>query len=190
MGWVQVSSFWFSFIFFLSFSQSYHNRTHLGLTKTLSRISNNLSHDQTHTGEKPRQCKHCDKTLCKKVTLRNHFVKRLNNFFHEQCHTGEKPRSCKHCDKTLCKIATLRNHFVKRFKHFFHEQNHTGEKPHSCKHCDKTLCQRATLRNHFVKRFKHSFHEQNHTGEKQHQGISWEKIQNTSNKATLKNSNN
>ena len=97
MGWVQVSSFWFSFIFFLSFSQSYHNRTHLGLTKTLSRISNNLSHDQTHTGEKPRQCKHCDKTLCKIATLRNHFVKRFKHFFHEQNHTGKKSHSFTFC---------------------------------------------------------------------------------------------
>ena len=54
VGFKLVLSGFFFFIFFLSFSQSYHNRTHLGLTKTLSRISNNLSHDQTHTGEKPR----------------------------------------------------------------------------------------------------------------------------------------
>uniref|UniRef100_A0A5F9D4R1 Uncharacterized protein n=1 Tax=Oryctolagus cuniculus TaxID=9986 RepID=A0A5F9D4R1_RABIT len=132
----------------------------------LSRNSNLASHQQMCIGEKPYECKGCQKTFsCKSYLIQ-----------HQNSHTGEKAFECKRCTKSYyykCQLA-------------LHQKIHMVEKPYECNECGKAYFQKAALSVHLIthtgeRPFECSFcgntfsrqsslrkHEKLHTGEKPH----------------------
>uniref|UniRef100_A0A4W6C403 C2H2-type domain-containing protein n=1 Tax=Lates calcarifer TaxID=8187 RepID=A0A4W6C403_LATCA len=72
---------------------------------------------ESHRGERPFSCPHCEKTYGLKRDLKEHMV----------LHTGEKPYTCEHCGKAFARRPSLR------------------EKPHICQHCGKCFRQKGNV---------------------------------------------
>ncbi|XP_049629848.1 histone-lysine N-methyltransferase PRDM9-like isoform X1 [Suncus etruscus] len=129
--------------------------------------SNLITHQMTHTEEKPHVCRVCGRGFGQRSVLIRHkkrthtgekphvcrecghgFSVRLSLITHQRTHTGEKPHVCRECGRGFSERSSL----------IAHQRTHTGEKPHVCKECGRGFSERS----HLIR------HQRTHTGEKPH----------------------
>ena len=84
--------------------------------------------DSRLQGEKPFECKRCDK----RFSLKHNAVE------HERIHRGDQPHSCTFCDKR----------FSRKSNAVVHERTHSGEKPYECTVCAKQFRTSSDARRH------------------------------------------
>ncbi|XP_060040953.1 histone-lysine N-methyltransferase PRDM7 [Erinaceus europaeus] len=109
-----------------------------GSGKNYYDMSHIITHQKTHTGEKPHVCKECGRGFSEKSSL----------IAHQRTHTGEKPHVCRECGRGFSEKSSL----------IAHQRTHTGEKPHVCRECGRGFSRKSGLIRH----------QRTHTGEKPH----------------------
>ncbi|XP_023236226.1 zinc finger protein 22-like isoform X2 [Centruroides sculpturatus] len=84
--------------------------------KSFVSLKNFLSHQKTHTNQRPYQCLDCGR----KFSLRNTLV------CHTRVHTKEKPYTCTMCLRSFTQPSTLKAHIIYK---------HTRKFPYLCDVC-------------------------------------------------------
>lgn len=69
-------------------------------------------HQQTHTGQKPYECSHCQKHFSDSSTLQ----------VHQRQHTNDSPYQCHLCDRRTKQASNLKSHY----KYFHKNQDITS----------------------------------------------------------------
>lgn len=139
---------------------------------TLHRQRQVAAHKVVNSGDKPLECKTCDKTFVRvkswiKHMNKAHFVEHMKHESHicDICgktfpntsdltrhfvsHSDDKPHKCDTCGKKFAQSVHLRGHM----------SVHTGADVQNCHICSKTFASRNTLRSHMII----------HSGKKQHE---------------------
>ncbi|XP_072279714.1 uncharacterized protein [Pyxicephalus adspersus] len=104
--------------------------------KCFSWKSSLITHAKIHKGEKPFVCSECGKCYPWRAFL----IK------HQRTHTAERPFPCSECGKSFSEIFLLMRH----------QKTHTGDKPFSCSECGKCFSQKSDFHRHL----------RTHTGER------------------------
>ncbi|XP_058060088.1 zinc finger protein 124-like [Anopheles bellator] len=116
-----------------------HHCKHPHCFATYPNLYNLKIHIRTHTGERPYQCKVCDKAFYSASHLREH----------SKTHNKDQQHQCPHCSLTFTQSAKLKIHI----------RTHTGERPYQCKVCDKAFCSSANLSVHSKIHHKNQQHQ-------------------------------
>uniref|UniRef100_A0A672QEW0 C2H2-type domain-containing protein n=1 Tax=Sinocyclocheilus grahami TaxID=75366 RepID=A0A672QEW0_SINGR len=95
--------------------------------KAFTGLSNVVTHQRVHTGERPFKCDTCGKLFTEAGNLKKH---------QRKVHTGERPYSCSQCGQTFA--GNLKKH----------QRVHTGEKPFVCPRCGKRFAWICNLKTH------------------------------------------
>ncbi|XP_071076169.1 histone-lysine N-methyltransferase PRDM9 isoform X2 [Desmodus rotundus] len=123
-----------------------------------------ITHQRTHSGEKPHVCRECGRGFTYKSVLITHqrthsgekpyvcrecgggFTCKSNLITHQRTHSGEKPYVCRECGRGFTQKSVL----------IRHQRTHSGEKPYVCRECGRGFTQKSHL----------ITHQRTHSGEK------------------------
>lgn len=118
---------------------------------------NVLTHELTHTGDRPFACRVCKKRFTRRNTLEEHLT----------VHTRDRPYECTDCGRRFTHPRSLARHrqlhsdegkphacrycgrgFRDRYHLAVHLVVHTGERPFACRVCGQAFSQQGNARDH------------------------------------------